>query len=221
MTTDPNTPDDLPTAEDILADAGIEIEPEPEYETHEFDLSSPETETVHNDIYVDETYVNAYNDQRAYLKGDTYEAKEIIKFDWNVTHHSFDGDSKRWEVDASGLAPLEEQLLDAGYDVDFAGDLERLAETDGTPEGPLDELCAFVEDGDQISVEYHKKTGTGTSTFEGTVVNSEYDSDTVRFRRDDNQSMYIRTDKRDTPSLFTSGSHAPYVGAIETVEVRR
>lgn len=171
------------------------------------------------DIWVDETFVNGYNDQRAYLDGKTYEAKEIIKSNWDRTHHEFDGDSKRWVVDVNALDWLEQQLEDAGFACDF--DPGRGIEV----EGPLFELHEFVEEGDEFTVVYEQKNGEGLNHKEGEVVdvthNSGYeDKPEIDFRRlDDDHFMYVQFDEYGNVSLFTGGSHAPFVGAVEKVIV--
>lgn len=177
------------------------------------------------DIWIDHTYVNGYGDERAALEGSTYDAKDVIKFNWNVTHHKWTGD--HWEVDADALDILAEKLEDEGYTTDFDDGHE--TQRDET----LGQLIEAAHEGDRIEVVYQKKTGSGTSDYAGEVDEADYERQTdergyttsepdydaprLRFTRDDGQRMYLKFDKHDKPALFTSGSHAPFVGELEAV----
>lgn len=188
-----------------------------EAHTTEFEFENS-TETDSADIYVDETFVNGYGDTRAYIDGDTYEAKDAIKFDWDITHHDFDGQSKRWVVDGDkpSLDRLEEELNKAGYT--FDKDLG---------EGPADDALApvaeFAEADDDIIVEYEQKNGEGSNDKTGRVVAAELDGNgepRIAFRRhDDNHFMYIETDRYGKTSLYTGRSTSPFVGAVERITI--
>lgn len=170
------------------------------------------------EIWVDGTFENRYGDVRAYLDGKTYEAKDIIKFDWETTHHDFDGDSKRWVVDIGALDVLEEKLESAGFDCDFSTG-------DGRTESDLFDLHDYVEEGDDIVVQYEQKNGNGMSEYTGEVVAVDYNSGygnkpKIAFRRhSDDHFMYVQFDKSPKACLYTGGSHSPYVGAVEQVVV--
>lgn len=162
------------------------------------------------DIYVTERFVNAYNDERAVLDGETYEAKEIIKFDWNTTHHDFDGNRKAWIVDADALDELEERLNDAGYSTDFE------PREFSSESASLSEAIDVAELNAHVEVRYAKKTGGGTSSFEGRVCDAHLYDEKIQFRRyDDSHLMWVTFDEYGNVSLFTSGSHAPFVGNVD------
>lgn len=182
----------------------------------EFEFDQTESEPA--DIWLDETYVNSYGDARAYIDGATYDAKDIIKFDWETTHHDFDESSKRWVVDTDALDELRRRLEDAGFTVDFSSHTREF-------DGPLFALHDYVEEGDDITVEYQQKNGEGVSEKAGEVIDVTYDAGyeeepKVVFRRhDDNHFMYVQFDDYGQAGLYTGGSHAPFVGAIEAVTV--
>lgn len=170
------------------------------------------------DIWVDEIFVNEYGDERAFLDGDTYDAKDTIKFDWETTHHKFHQPSSRWMVDADSLDALEEKLTAAGFTLDRT-------QSDGPDtDGPLFKLADIAAEGDRIAVEYWQKNGEGTNTKEGEVssvtTNSGYeDKPQVNFYRDDEQGMYVQFDKFGKVSLYTAHSQAPFVGKVKAVTV--
>lgn len=178
-----------------------------------------QTEDEEPDIYADEFFTNRYGDRRACLDGDTYEAKDIIKFDWEVTHHDFDDRTNRWVVDVDALDELEERLTDAGFTVDF----DPTSEQGG--DDPLFDLHEYVQEDDEISVVYTQKNGEGENTKEGRVVGVSFNSGKdhlpeISFRRlDDDHYMYVRFDDYGKVALYTAGSHAPFVGAVERVVV--
>lgn len=174
----------------------------------EFEFSPENTDEA--DVFVTETWVNSYDDVRAALGGDTYDAKEVIKFDWETTHHSFNGSRKEWIVDADSLDELGNRLNDAGFT--FDADVSE-PEVDST----LIDLTAAVSADDRIEVEYEQKNGNGHNTKVGEVAYE--DEDRVVFRRDDGQRMYIMTGDDGNVSLFTSMSHAPFVGNVTSVTV--
>lgn len=168
------------------------------------------------DVYVTETFTNEYGDDRAYLDGDTYNAKEVIKFDWETTHHDFNDRRKEWVVDADALDILGVKLEQAGFTFEQRPPEERR-------DGPLFECHDEAEEGDDIVVEYHQKNGNGTNTKAGSIVdvgfNSGYeDKPMVAFRRDsDDHYMYVQYDKTDDVVLYTGRSHSPFVGEVETI----
>ena len=169
--------------------------------------------TTHADVYVKETFENKFGDERAILGGDTYEAKDIIKFDWDTTHHDFDGSTNDWIVDADALGTLARKLGKGGFS--FSRDAP------DADAGPLAGLAAAVSEGDHLTVTYHKKTDGETSEYAGTVYDARVRDDRVfvGFERDaDGHRMYL-TDDGDEPALYTSGSHHPFVGALARVEV--
>jgi len=174
----------------------------------EFEFSPENTEEA--DVFVSETVVNSYGDERAILEGDTYNAKEIIKFDWETTHHSFDGGRKAWVVDADSLDELGRRLNNAEYT--FDAEVSE-PEVDST----LVDLATAVSADDRIEVEYEQKNGNGHNTKAGEVAYE--DEDRVVFRRDDGQRMYVKTGDDGNVSLFTSMSHAPFVGNVTSVTV--
>jgi hypothetical protein len=180
------------------------------------------TDEERPDIYVAEVFENSYGDLRVKLDGDTYEAKDIIKFDWETTHHDFDGSDNTWVVDASAMDELGERLEEGGFSFDDGLD-------SGRYDDPLEELFEYAEEGDDIIVKYEQKNGNGTSEKSGRVVGTKRmkrDAPRIAFRRHgDNHYMYLEPDEYGNSSLFTGGSHSPYVGApteviIETEEDR-
>lgn len=192
----------------------------PEFTTQTFELNSTDEQDNSPDLWIEETFIDGYGTERAVLDGDTYEAKEIIKFDWNTTHHDFDGNRKAWIVDVESLPVLAEKLEDAGYEVAFENPNE--PDTDG----PMFDLHDFAEEGDTIEVEYEMKNGNGTNTKSGKILdvtfNSGYeDKPQINFRRDDGQFMYIQFDTSRSVSLYTGGSHAPFVGNAVSATVEK
>lgn len=190
-----------------------QLPPEFKTTTFEFDAANNDADTP--DLWVEETFINAYDDERAVLAGDTYDAKEIIKFDWEQTHHDFDGDRKAWIVDADALPELGQKLEDNGYTVGFEG-----PEEDGGPEA-LSDLCDHVEKGDEVEVEYAQKNGNGTNSKSGRADGTWDEQDALTFTRDDGQRMYVKTDEFGDTGLFTAGSHAPFVGSVVEVTVEK
>jgi hypothetical protein len=179
---------------------------QPQFEEFEF---SPGADTS-SDISVKETWTDAFGTERAVLTGDTYEAKEVIKFDWEVTHHSFDGNRKEWIVDADSLDALGRQFEKAGYSFDAEG---------GEPgvDSTLTDLTTSVSTGDRIEVEYEQKNGNGHNTKLGNVAYKE--DRYVGFRRDDEKVMYVKTGDDGNVGLFSPMSHAPFVGTVTSVKV--
>jgi hypothetical protein len=168
------------------------------------------------DLWVDEVFRNSYGDQRACIDGDTYEAKEIIKSNWDRTHHDFDGDRKQWVVDVDSLDWLAEQLEAEGYATDFSPQEDR--------DEALYDAHEYVEEGDDITVTYEQKNRNGESEFSGEVVYVGYTEEgqtpEIRFRRhSDDHLMYVQYDKYGKVALYTSGSHAPFVGAATRLRV--
>lgn len=190
-----------------------QLPPEFKTTTFEFDAASNDGDTP--DLWVEETFINAYDDERAVLAGDTYEAKEVIKFDWETTHHDFDGQRKAWIVDADALPELGQKLEDDGYTVGFEG-----PEEDDGPEA-LSDLCDHVEEGDEVEVEYAQKNGNGTNSKTGRADGTWEEQDALTFTRDDGQRMYVKTDEFGDTGLFTAGSHAPFVGSVVEVTVEK
>jgi len=190
-----------------------QLPPEFKTTTFEFDAASNDADTP--DLWVEETFINAYDDERAVLAGDTYEAKEVIKFDWETTHHEFDGNRNEWIVDADALPELGQKLEDNGYTVGFEG-----PEKDDGPEA-LSDLCDHVEEGDEVEVEYAQKNGNGTNSKTGRADGTWEEQDALTFTRDDGQRMYVKTDEFGDTALFTAGSHAPFVGSVVEVTVEK
>lgn len=190
--------------------------------TFDFDAADDEQP----DVYVTETFVNEYNDERAVLDGETYDAKDVIKFDWDVTHHSFDDDKKAWIVDADALDELEAKLADEGFTFDDGADVDEGDET-------LEALCDALQEDDEITVRYEMKNGNGENSYSGTVTVAEvgepanpddpYDQGSttgVVFEDGDGKTKKLRTDDTGTPSLFSSGYH-PFMGTLNSVTVAR
>lgn len=195
----------------------------------EFEFEGDSDDEEQADIYVTETFENSYGDQRAVLDGDTYEAKEIIKFDWETTHHSFDDQRKAWVVDEDALVELTRRLTEEGYSVDF-----RKPENQDDPDllDVMDALTEVVQDGDHIEVTYEMKNGNGLNTYEGEVVSSKrvytgkntgYDMETgkawgVVFEDTDGKVKRVKGDDNGVPSLFSGGYH-PFMGTVVNVVV--
>lgn len=163
------------------------------------------------DIWIADSFENRYGDQRVVLDGDTYEAKEIIKFDWDTTHHDFDDNRKAWIVDADAIPELSRRLEAGGFDL---GEVQR---------DRFFQLHEYVEHGDDIRVEYEKKNTGEPGEYEGRVVEvgrTGQGNIQIQFRRhDDDHWMRIERDKYGKVALFTGGSHAPFVGQVDRVVV--
>lgn len=193
-----------------------------EAQTYEFE------EVEQPDIRVAETFVNSYGDKRAVLKGDTYNAKETIKFDWDTTHHDFDESRSAWVVDADSLDILATKLQSDGYTVALTDEDEAIE--DGFPE-----MCGNLNDGAAIAVTYQMKNGNGTKTIRGVVKNAkklhdgrdtgvilqtEQDgrSSKVVFVDEDGKTKWLKRGKYDQPALFCDSQY-PFMGSLESVEI--
>lgn len=180
-------------------------------ETHTFTFD--QTDEDGPDVYVADVFTDGWDTRRAVLDGQTYEAKDIIKFDWETTHHEFDSQTKAWVVDEDSLDALAAELEANGFT--FARDHRG-------GEDPLDEVVAKTDTDDRIEVTYQKKTGSGTSSYAGRVMVSEQlpDRAYIAFNRDeDGHRMRIKRNRDGRVSLFTSNSHAPFVGRVEEILV--
>jgi hypothetical protein len=173
------------------------------------------------DIWVAESFENRYGDQRAVLKGDTYDAKEIIKFDWETTHHDWDGQREAWIVDENSLFVLRERLAENGFELD-----PRPPEDvgDDDHDDALFDAHEAAEPGDRIEVVYEQKNGEGTNTKAGEVQGTDFhsgkpDKPKITFYRDDGHPMYIRHDKYGKIGLYTARSHSPFVGAVTEITI--
>ena len=183
------------------------------------DFETDEDEGQQPDVYVEDTFVNKYDDKRAELAGDTYSAmveddlKEIL--DWEVTHHKFNKPTKTWLIDFDALDYFKGAIEELGYTFS--------ASVDDDAEGSDDALTQLhdgVEEGDRITVEYWQKNGEGDNSKAGMVTSIE-DGPEVNFVRDDDQWMSVRYDKFWKPALFTGGSTSPFVGTVKAVTVDR
>jgi hypothetical protein len=175
------------------------------------------------DIYVTETFTNSYGDERAVIDGDTYDAKETIKFDWETTHHSFDGDRNAWVVDADALDILGVKLSQAGYT------FRQVPEEEIEPDDLLADLAAAASEGDHIAVTYEQKNGNGENTYEGTVQSTvvlhDAPNDGVRLHTGDGKVVFhdtagtikrVSRGEYGAPALFSGGYH-PFMGTITEV----
>lgn len=173
----------------------------------QFEFENSDDEAA--DLWVDDVFVNSYNDQRAYLEGQTYEAKDVIKFDWDTTHHSFDDETKRWVVDVDALDALAEKLEDAGFVTDFDPGRGVHDTDDG-----FDDLLAMAETGDRVTVTYQKKNGNGTKTREGVVKRTGETN--LRFLDTDERSKFLSREDNGMPAIYSNGQY-PFMGVVETV----
>lgn len=171
------------------------------------------------DVWVEETYTNKYNDDRAVLAGDTYglfkEAGLSDELDWDTFHQKWNGDA--WEIDADNLDDFEEEVEEYDFVVDVS-----VGESDDGDTDALRKVFSEASVEASISVVYGKKNGNGTSDFEGKVskkYGSEKEDPTVQFVRSDNQTMHVKKDKYGKPALYTTGSHAPFVGTVQKVVI--
>lgn len=158
------------------------------------------------DIFVADRFVNKYNDERVCLDGSTYDAKEIIKFDWETTHHKFSKARGQWIVDADSLDELVPKLESAGFE---------FGETSTDRNHPFFEAVENGAVGQRIRVVYEKKRGTGGSEFEGRITDLR---DQISFVRDDGQHMGVRMDN-DQVGLYTAMSAFPFVGTVSEIEI--
>lgn len=176
------------------------------------------------DIWVEDSFVNKYNDERLELDGDTYAVFKTAglgdSLDWNETHHKFNKPTSTWLIDADSVDYFAEQVEAAGFTFDRT-------QSDGPDtDGPLFQLADIAAEGDRITVEYWQKNGEGTNIKQGEVAsvstNSGYeDKPQVNFYRDDEQGMYVQFDKFGKESLYTAHSQAPFVGKVKAVTLER
>jgi len=96
---------------DLVEDDGNDIDYEP--------IEDDPRPEFQNDIYTGEEFRDDYGTVRVELKGGTYDAKEIIKTDWETTHHAWDSQRNAWIVDKNSLNELADWLNDAGYTTEF------------------------------------------------------------------------------------------------------
>lgn len=168
---------------------------------HTFDTEDGDAGT----ITVVDVFENSYGDLRAKLDGDTYHARDAIKFDWTQTHHDFDGTDNTWAVDVAAIPALADELHSDGFTLVRAEDQD-----DGFDAA---DFASQVRTGDRVVVTYAKKTGTGAAEKTGTV--TDVMPGRVAFRRDEDEHlMFVRDD-----SLYTAGSHYPFVGTVEDAVV--
>lgn len=225
-------------------------------QTRTFDIEQADPETP--DIYVTETF-EAYGLEKAVLQGETYDAfssnGDEIRLEWDDSHHTFDGRREEWVIDVDALDELADELDAHGYTHDL--DVDGLEEHTGIAyEGtPLHEAVEFADatetvrtddgeyertTGDRVTVTYAKKTGNGTATKEGEVVEAgfakktdaagyttQYDDPSkprLHFRRDDGNFNYVKFDQEDDPydrgkvAIFSAGRY-PYMGAVQSIEI--
>ncbi len=169
------------------------------------------------DVWVEETFVNRYDNDRAVLAGDTYglmvgESGNGIKqhLNWDTTHHTFDEQRSEWIVDVDGLGHLAEVADE--YDMTVA------TETD---DSTLFEAVEHVEEGAKIEVEYLQKNGNGTNTKTGEARSARVihaDVPIIRFIREDGQTMRVKPDEHGAISVFTGGHH-PFVGTVTSLAI--
>lgn len=169
------------------------------------------------DVWVEETFVNRYDTDRAVLAGDTYglmvgEGDSGIKhhLNWETTHHEFDEQRREWIVDVDGLGHLAEVADE--YDITVA------TETD---DSTLLEAVEHVEEGVKLNVKYVQKNGNGMNTKAGGVhsTNVSYDDvPVIVFIREDGQTMRVKPDEHGDISLFTGGHH-PFVGTVTSLAI--
>lgn len=180
-----------------------------------------DTTTDRPTVEIVEEYENQYGDQR--LRLDTpYEARDAMNgLEWHDAHQDYDPDSQTWLVDADALELVTEALDEAGFDL-----VDRRGEEPDDDHGPLLALAeeAGTREGDRIEVHYVQKNGEATNSKAGVITGAALPGDrrgreepVIRFQRDDGQRMSVRPDQHGESSLFTSGSHAPYVGAVTDV----
>jgi len=138
-----------------------------------------------------------------------YEAKDDIKsLDWERTHRAWDGDESCWAVDADALAYVRDHLAEQGWT------LCRPPETDDSLD--LRSALSGYTQGDRVVVHYYGKNNGNELTKEGAV--ERVREDKMTFQRDDGQRMFVQPDDRGDASLWTAGSHAPYVGEVYDIE---
>lgn len=166
------------------------------------------------DVWVEETFVNRYENDRAVLAGDTYglmvgEGDSGIKqhLNWDTTHHEFDEQRSEWIVDVDGLGHLAEVADE--YDMTVA------TETD---DSTLLEAVEHVEEGAKIDVKYVQKNGNGTNTKTGGVHSTNVSVPVIVFIREDGQTMRVKPDEHGDISLYTGGHH-PFVGTVTSLAI--
>jgi len=153
-------------------------------------------------------------------------ANEVIKtLEWEDHHRTFDDQRNAWTMDETGVDPLRELAIEAGYEwVDSRDDGEAGNEADDDQDG-LDRLTELVEEGDRVTVRYLKKNGSGIGAKTGDVSHvsaGEYGekgrTQGVGIQRDDGNYNNIKRDDNGTPGMF-SHSQYPFMGEVVSVEV--
>ena len=150
-------------------------------------------------------------------------ANEVIKtLEWEEHHRTFDDQRNAWTMDETGVDPLRELAVEAGYEwVDSRDDGEADNEADDDQDG-LDRLTELVEEGDRVTVRYLKKNGSGIGAKTGEVwhvsVGGRERTQGVTIQRDDENYNNVKRDDNGTPGMF-SQSQYPFMGEIVSVEV--
>lgn len=184
-------------------------------ESERMTVTFPENSTE-IDVWVEETFVDRYDTDRAVLAGDTYglmvgEGDSEIKqhLNWEITNHTFDEQRSEWIVDVDGLGHLAEVADE--YDSTVATEPD---------DSTLFEAVEHIEEGAKIDVEYIQKNGNGTNTKTGRVRSAITDDDVpvIRFIREDGQTMRVKPDDHGDISLFTGGHH-PFVGTVTLLAI--
>jgi len=187
-------------------------------------------------VLVDQ-FTNRYGDERVAVETpapwDTPDgmtpANEVVKsLEWDDHHYTFEEDPRGvdadnvWLLDASGVSPLAQRSLDAGY---------QLVDSRGAPGGGADTdealaaAAAYCEPGDEVVVRYESKqtgdTKSKTGTAEVAVDNSGDPRRTtgIVVRRSDGKANKLRPDDDGSAAVYSTSQY-PFMGRALSVEVR-
>jgi hypothetical protein len=193
-----------------------------------------------------ETYTNSYGDKRVVVETpapwdvpddfDGADPNEVIKsLPWGDdddgvdeadldggAYYAFDDDdldapaaaADAWSLEVGAAQELRERALAAGYEWDAFGD-------EDDEDTLVHRAVAFVREGDFVRVRYEKKNGNGIAAYVGPVRRVLEDTDRthgIAFEDGGGKYKCIKNDDDGEPALFCGG-HAPYMGAVVSLEV--
>jgi hypothetical protein len=187
-----------------------------------------------------ERFVDSFDTDRAVVQtpapwdvpDDLDAPNEIVKsLEWEEHHRTFDEDREAWVLDETGLEPLQDRAVDAGYQwedrtVDDSAQQDEEEEEDSSDRDAFDRLLQLVEEGDRLSVRYRQKNGNGIGCKSGTVTvvqvrEGEFGDQTagIVIRRADDTYNRVKRDDNGTPAVFSSSQY-PFMGELVSAEVK-
>lgn len=174
--------------------------------TEQYD-SLPRAQGHEREIEVGEIVQTRYGDK---LPLDTpFEAKDAVKaLSWDATHRAWDGDRTAWMIDAHALTTVAEELAASGW---------RVVKPVEPDTDAVRDLVDSLARGDTVRVDYLTKQNQTPKSVTGTVSHRRPSRSNPAFHFEREGDAHIM--KVDRDGLYTSGSHYPFMGVVETVTV--